>query len=173
MNDLLTDLRFELRRYKNMADKAMVNVDDQDFFRRPAELVNSIAVIIKHLAGNFQSRWSDFLTTDGEKPTRNRDGEFVITDQDTRASLQAAWEQGWKTLLDTLDQLRDGDLEKSVTIRGESHRVPQALLRGFAHAAYHIGQIVYLVRLWRPDSPWLTIPPGKSQQVGGGYFKPR
>jgi uncharacterized damage-inducible protein DinB len=173
MKDLLADLRHDFRRHKDLADRAMAHLDDQEFFRRPADHVNPVAVIVKHLAGNLASRWTDFLTTDGEKPSRDRDGEFLLGEQDTRAGLLAAWERGWKALFDTLDSLRESDLDKSVTIRGESHRVPQALLRGLSHAAYHTGQILYLVRLWRPDSPWLTVPPGQSRNVGGAYLRGR
>src|SRR5262245_4995506 len=173
MADLLADLRHDFRRHKDLADRAMAHLDDQEFFRRPADHVNPVALIVKHLAGNLASRWTDFLTTDGEKPSRDRDGEFLLTEQDTRASLRAAWERGWKALFDTLDGLGESDLDKSVTIRGEKHRVPQALLRGLSHAAYHTGQILYLVRLWRPDSPWLTVPPGQSRNVPGAYLKGR
>ena len=173
MSDLLADLTHEFRRHKSLADRALAALDDQDFFRRPAEHVNSVALIVKHLAGNLASRWTDFLVTDGEKASRDRDGEFLLTEQDTRASLLAAWEHGWKALFDTLESLKESDLDQSVTIRGERHRVPQALLRSMSHVAYHVGQILYLVRLWRPESPWLTVPPGLSQKVGGAYLQPR
>ena len=173
MEDLLADLRYEFRRHKDLADRALATLDDQEFVRRPADHVNSVAVIVKHLAGNLASRWTHFLTTDGEKASRDRDGEFLLTEQDTRASLLAAWERGWKALFDTLEGLGESDLDKSVTIRGESHRVTQALLRGLSHAAYHTGQILYLVRLWRPDSPWLTVPPWQSRKVRGGYLQAR
>jgi uncharacterized damage-inducible protein DinB len=171
MAKFLPDIIFEFRRYKSLADRAMVHLDDQQFFHRPAEQVNSVALIVKHVAGNLPSRWTDFLTTDGEKPGRNRDQEFVITKEDTRAALQAAWERGWVVLFDSMESLSEPDLEKSVKIRGESHTVPQALLRSLSHTAYHAGQILYLVRLLKPSSPWLTVPPGKSKQVDGGYFK--
>jgi len=173
MEDLLADLRYEFRRYKDLADRAMTQLDDQQFFRRPADHVNPVALIVKHLAGNLASRWTDFLAADGEKASRDRDGEFLLTEQDTRASLLAAWEHGWKALFDTLESLGETDLDKSVTIRGESHRVPQALLRGLSHVAYHTGQLLYLVRLWRPESPWLTVPPGQSRKVGGAYLQAR
>jgi hypothetical protein len=173
MDDLLADLRHEFRRYKDLADRAMAHLDDQEFVRRPAEHVNPVALIVKHLAGNLASRWTDFLATDGEKPSRDRDGEFLLTEHDTRANLLAAWEHGWTALFDTLESLGESDLGKSVTIRGERHRVAQALLRGLSHAAYHTGQILYLVRLWRPESPWLTIPPGQSRKVRGAYFQGR
>ena len=173
MKDFLADLRHDFQVHKRLADRAMAQLDDEGFFRRPAAHVNPVALIVKHLAGNLASRWTHFLTTDGEKSSRDRDGEFVITQQDTRVSLLAAWERGWKTLFDTLDSLGESDLEKSVTIRGEKHRVSQALLRGLSHAAYHTGQILYLVRLWLPDSPWLTIPPGQSRKVAAAYLQER
>jgi hypothetical protein len=171
MKHLLSDLQYDFRRYKKLADRAMRQLDDPEFFRRPAAHVNPVALIVKHLAGNLASRWTDFLATDGEKASRDRDGEFLLTEGDTRANLLAAWERGWATLFDTLDILNESNLDKSVTIRGESHRVPQALLRALSHAAYHTGQILYLVRLWRPESPWLTVPPGHSQKIGGAYLQ--
>jgi hypothetical protein len=173
MGHLLADLRYDFRRHKDLADRAMAQLNDEEFFRRPAPHVNPVALIVKHLGGNLVSRWTDFLTTDGEKASRARDGEFLLTEQDTRANLLAAWERGWAALFHTLDSLGESDLNKSVTIRGESHRVPQALLRGLSHAAYHTGQILYLARLWRPESPWLTVAPGQSQKVGGAYLKGR
>jgi uncharacterized damage-inducible protein DinB len=115
------------------------------------------------------SRWTEFLTTDGEKVSRDRDSEFVLTERDTRSDLLAAWERGWEVLFDTLDRLTDADLDKTVTIRGEAHTVRQALLRGVSHVAYHTGQVLYLVRLLRHESPWLTIPPGKSRDQPGVY----
>jgi uncharacterized damage-inducible protein DinB len=171
MNDFLTDLRHEFQRHKGLADRAMAALDDQEFFRRPAEQVNPVALIVKHLGGNMVSRWTDFLTTDGEKPTRDRDGEFLLTEQDTRANLVAGWERGWERLFATLAGLSDADLEKSVTIRGESQSVRQALLRGVTHLAYHTGQILYLARLLRPGSTWLTIAPGQSKGFPGNYRK--
>ena len=173
MSGLLADVRHEYRRHKDLADRAMIALDDEMFVRRPADSVNSIALIVKHLAGNLQSRWSDFLTTDGEKPTRHRDDEFRLTEQDTRAALMAAWERGWRTLFDTLDTLTEADLDRSITIRAEPHTVRQALLRGVTHAAYHAGQILYLARLWQPQSPWLTIAPGRSATGGGTYRQSR
>ncbi len=171
MNNLLADLTHEFRRHKALADRAMAQLDDEQFFHRPGEAVNPIALIVKHLAGNLASRWSDFLTTDGDKPSRNRDGEFRLTEQDTRANLLAAWERGWQTLFDTLAGLQASDLEKTVTIRGEAHTVVQALLRGATHAAYHTGQILYVVRLLRPDVVWLTIAPGQSRSHQRGTYR--
>ncbi len=169
MSDFLADVRHEFVRHKSMADRAMASLSDEEFIRRPGTLVNPVALIVKHLAGNLVSRWSDFLTTDGEKASRDRDGEFLLTEQDTRANLLAAWEKGWKTLLDTLATLTDADLDKQITIRGEGQSVRQALMRGSSHVAYHTGQITYLSRWLRPDSPWLTIAPGQSKGVPGGY----
>jgi uncharacterized damage-inducible protein DinB len=171
MTDILADLRHEFERHKRLADRAIAQLDDREFFDRPGPLVNPVALIVKHLAGNLSSRWTDFLTTDGEKATRDRDREFVLGEQDTRANLCAAWEQGWRTLFETLASLQETDLTKSVSIRGESHTAQQALLRGMTHVAYHTGQMLYLVRLLRPESPWLSIPPGQSSRVGGNYRK--
>jgi hypothetical protein len=171
MDDILADLRHEFRRHKVMAERAMGQLDDPDFFRRPGELVNPVALIVKHLSGNMASRWADFLTTDGEKPTRDRDAEFVLDARDTREGLMAAWERGWGILFATLESLSDADLVATVTIRGEAHSARQALLRGMSHVAYHTGQILYLVRLYRPDSVWQTVPPGQSRNIPGAYRK--
>jgi uncharacterized damage-inducible protein DinB len=171
MPRLIADLTHEFHRHKELADRAMADLPDEAFFHRPADQVNPVGLIVKHLAGNLSSRWSDFLTTDGDKPTRDRDSEFYLTPADTRQSLMARWEAGWATLFATLGQLTDADLGKSITIRGEPHKVQQALLRGATHAAYHIGQILYLARLLNPGGSWLTIPPGQSQKVGGAYLK--
>jgi uncharacterized damage-inducible protein DinB len=173
MPGLIADLLHEYRRHKELADRAMSQLDEAAFFRRPGEQVNPAALIVKHLAGNLVSRWTDFLTTDGEKPTRDRDREFLLTEGDTRASLLAAWERGWTALFATVNSLTPADLDKVVTIRGEPHTVWQALLRGLTHVAYHTGQILYLVRLLRPDSTWLTIAPGKSQGHPGTYLRPK
>ena len=171
MDHLLQDLLHEFKRHKNLADRAVAQLDDGDFFRRPAAHVNPVALVVKHLAGNLLSRWTDFLASnsDGDKPSRDRDAEFLLTEADTRANLAAAWERGWGALFDAVEQLEHADLAKLVTIRGESHTVRQALLRGMSHAAYHTGQILYLVRLLRPDSTWLTIAPGQSRQHRDAY----
>ena len=171
MTDFISDVTHEFRRHKSLVDRGMAGLADDQFFRAPGETVNSIGLIIKHLAGNLQSRWTDFLTTDGEKPTRNRDGEFTLTFDDTRSYLLAAWERGWATLFQSLSRLTDGDLQKTVTIRGEPHRVRQALLRGLDHVAYHAGQILYLARWLNPSGEWLTIAPGKSREHRRGYLQ--
>ncbi len=171
MTTLITDLEHEFRRHKKLADDAMAALADAVFFQRPGPAVNPIALIVKHLAGNFMSRWTDFLTTDGDKPARDRDNEFVLSEQDTRAALVDAWERGWLALFATLSALREDDLGRTVTIRGEPHTVQQALVRGTNHAAYHIGQILYVARMLSPDRRWLTIPPGGSRQHVAGYRK--
>lgn len=172
MDNLVADLRLEFQRQKTIAERAMTQVDDADFFRRPGELVNPIALIVKHMAGNLLSRWTDFLTTDGEKPTRDRDGEFLLTDQDTREALMTAWERGWATLFTTLSTMTDADLAATVHVRGEPQTARQALLHAVTHAAYHTGQVLYLVRWARPDSTWLTIAPGQSRGYPGEYRRP-
>jgi uncharacterized damage-inducible protein DinB len=168
--DLIADVTHEFRRHKDIADKALAGLTDEAYFRRPGEAVNPVALIVKHLAGNLRSRWTDFLTTDGEKPDRDRDGEFTLTERDTRAALTAAWEAGWGALVAALAGLTDADLEQTVTIRGEPHRVRQALLRGLTHAAWHTGQILYVARLLNPGGEWLTIAPGASRQHRPGYL---
>jgi hypothetical protein len=168
--NLIPDITHEFHRHKHLADGAMANLSDADFFRRPAEQVNPIALIVKHIAGNLTTRWSDFLTTDGDKPTRDRDAEFVVAANDTRASLVAAWESGWSVVFRALAELTEPDLAKTVTIRGEPHTVQQALLRGLDHAAYHIGQILYVSRWLNPNGRWHTIAPGKSREHEPAYL---
>jgi uncharacterized damage-inducible protein DinB len=172
----LDDIVFSFRKQKEMAEKAFRQVEsDEDFFKKPGTYSNSIALIIKHLAGNLTSRWTDFLTADGEKPSRDRDGEFVIGQGDTRAGLLAAWDAGWNILFQSLQSLEETDLLKEVRIRGEKHTVFQAIHRSLTHTAYHTGQIVYLARLLKTEGwQWITIPPGQSRQhnaQGGAYRK--
>ncbi len=173
MDGLFANLSHEFRYYKEMADRAMGELDDREFSLRPAEHSNPVALIVKHLAGNLASRWTDFLTSDGEKEGRDRDGEFLLSERDTRAELLAAWERGWRALFETIETLEPSDLDAIVTIRGEPHTARQALLRGLSHAAYHAGQITYLVRMIRPESRWLTVPPGQSKTHLAGYLKPK
>jgi hypothetical protein len=153
------------RSYKNLAEKAIEQVSDEEYFRAIDEEANSIAVIVKHLGGNLRSRWSDFLTSDGEKPFRNRDAEFVNFETDTRENLNEIWETGWKTLFDTLESLSAEDLGKTVSIRGEEFTVLKAMNRALAHAAYHIGQIALLAKHFRSgDWQTLSIPKNKSAE---------
>ena len=172
MSNLIADVTHEFRRHKDQADRAIAQLSDSRFVQRPTEHVNSIALIVKHLAGNLQSRWTDFLNSDGEKPDRDRDAEFIMADGDSRSSLLAAWERGWSALFATLGALTDDDLVKSITIRGEAHRVQQAILRSLDHVAYHTGQILYVARMLNPNGDWLTIAPGKSREHQAGYMKP-
>ena len=149
---------------KRLADRAVEQVPDDKLHVALDENTNSIAVIMKHIAGNLISRWTDFLTTDGEKPGRNRDAEFV--DSFTgRAELLEFWERGWTCLRETLKSLKTDDFGKTVLIRGEPHSVPLALERSLGHTCYHIGQIVQVSRIHAGDH-WktLTIPRGKSEQ---------
>jgi len=157
------ELLREFRRTKDLADRALAQVPDGDFFATISAETNPIAVVVKHVAGNLRSRWTDFLTTDGEKPDRDRDAEFVIGAGDGRDTLTARWEEGWSVLFATLEALRDADLERTVTIRGEPHTVIQAVLRQHAHYAYHAGQIVLLARYFAGDA-WrtLSVPKGGS-----------
>jgi uncharacterized damage-inducible protein DinB len=171
----LEDILFSFRKQKELAEKAFRQVEDEDFCQKPGEHSNSIAIIIKHVAGNLASRWTDFLTTDGDKPWRDRDAEFVIGPEDSKERLLAAWETGWAALLQTLAGLHEEDLLKKVTIRREEHTVFQAIHRSLTHTAYHVGQIVYLSRLVTKEGwQWITIPPGQSRQAkdkGGTYLK--
>ncbi|HZL91434.1 MAG TPA: DUF1572 family protein [Pirellulaceae bacterium] len=149
---------------KRLADRAIAQVPDNKLHVALDENTNSIAVIMKHVAGNLLSRWTDFLTTDGEKPWRNRDDEFVDSFRN-RDELLQYWERGWSCLLATLQSLTPTDLDKTVTIRGEPHTIPLALARSLGHTCYHIGQIVQVSRIHAGEN-WttLTIPRGGSQQ---------
>jgi uncharacterized damage-inducible protein DinB len=152
------------RYYKDLADRAMAQLSDGQLFTALDEESNSIALVIKHMAGNMRSRWTDFLTTDGEKPNRNRDAEFVDPPS-TRAELLGLWEEGWSCLFAALEPLTDADLERKVTIRSEAHSVMQAINRQLAHYPYHCGQIVFLAKhLGHENWKSLTVPRGKSQE---------
>jgi hypothetical protein len=160
------ELRAEFRRYKEMADKAVAQADDAGFFATLDAEANSLAHIVKHVAGNLVSRWTDFYGSDGEKPERKRDREFEIEPGDTRASLMTQWEAGWAQLFTVLDAMTPADVDRHVVIRYEPHTVPRALVRSLAHTAGHIGQIVLLAKHERGTS-WttLTIPRGQSEQA--------
>ena len=150
------------RYYKRLGDGAMAQISDEQLVAFLDAGSNSIAVIVKHMAGNMRSRWTDFLTSDGEKPDRNRDTEFETPPQ-TRAEILALWEGGWKVLLDALASLTDADLGRPVPIRGEPHSVMQAINRQLAHYAYHVGQIVFLAKhLASGDWQSLSVPRGHS-----------
>ena len=147
---------------RRLAEGALNQLSDDDFFWEPAEDVNSIAVIIQHLHGNMLSRWTDFLTTDGEKSTRDRDGEFEPSDSLTRADLMRKWNEGWDCFQATLDSLNPDDVLKTIEIRGQGLTVLDALQRQAFHYGYHIGQIVQLAKCRRGKN-WNTLSVAKGQ----------
>ena len=151
------------RNYKELAERALVQVSDEEFFATLDPESNSIAVIMKHLAGNMFSRWTDFLNTDGEKPERDRDLEFEMLSGTTRGDMLDYWEQGWKCVFTAVEPLQPEDLMRTITIRGQDHTVLQAINRQITHYAYHVGQIVYLAKHFK-SSEWqsLSIPRNKS-----------
>jgi hypothetical protein len=161
----LTDMRSQFVKLRSSAERAMAQVSDPDFARPLDQENNSIAITVKHIAGNLRSRCTDFLTSDGEKPDRDRDGEFVLEPSDTRPRLMAQWQAAWDLLDATVGALSAGDVERTVHIRAEPHTVTQALNRNLGHLAYHTGQIVLLAKHW-VGSEWrtLTIARGQSRQ---------
>ena len=160
----IADSRALFRFYKQLAERAMQQVTDEQLFVTLDAESNSIAVIVKHMAGNMRSRWTDFLITDGEKPDRNRDSEFVDPPA-TRAGLMAVWEDGWNRLFAAIEPLTDADLARTVTIRGEAHSVMQAINRQLAHYPHHVGQIVFLAKHLASDR-WqsLSVPRNRSAE---------
>jgi hypothetical protein len=162
--DFLDSITKHFRKQKSLAEKAIAQLHDAKLHLPLDENTNSVCVIMKHVGGNLRSRFTDFLTTDGDKPDRNRDGEFV-DDFPSRAAILDHWESGWNVLFDTLASLRSEDLAKTITIRGEPHSVIDALHRSLAHCGYHVGQIVQLARFLAKDG-WetITIPRGGSEQ---------
>jgi len=154
-----------LRAYKKLAEKAIAQMRDEEFFVTLDEESNSVAVVMKHMAGNMISRWTDFLTSDGEKPNRHRDMEFVIEPETTKDDVLAYWERGWACVFEALEPLRPEDFEKTVMIRGEEHTIVQAINRQLMHYAYHIGQIVFLAKHFR-SAEWksLSIPRNRSAE---------
>ncbi|MGB9028805.1 MAG: DUF1572 domain-containing protein [Acidobacteriaceae bacterium] len=151
----LEDSRTLFAYYKKLAERAMDQVADEQLFVTLDDESNSIAIIVKHMSGNMLSRWTDFLTTDGEKPNRNRDGEFEEPPA-TRGALLAMWEAGWACLFAALEPLTDADLTRTVTIRGEAHSVMQAINRQLAHYPQHVGQIVLLAKHFAAGH-WQTL----------------
>ena len=151
----LETIRSTLESQKKLAEEAMAQLQNDDFHWTPHPESNSVAIIVKHLSGNMRSRWTDFLTSDGEKSTRDRDGEFV-DDLGPEREVMDLWEQGWGVLFRAIDALTPADLQRTVTIRNEPHTVTQALLRQMAHYAQHVGQIVYLAKL-RLGDDWVTV----------------
>jgi hypothetical protein len=155
----------QMRGHKRMGEGAMAQLRDDDFFLTIDPESNSVAILVKHLAGNMRSRFTDFLTTDGEKPDRFRDHEFEVTGATTRADVMKLWDEGWACVLGAIEALKPEDVLRTVTIRGEPHTVLQAINRQIAHYAVHVGQIVFLAKHLR-SSKWktLTIPRGKSEE---------
>ena len=160
----LEEIQRQLRGYKRMGEAAMAQLEDKDFFVALDPESNSVASLVKHIAGNARSRFTDFLTSDGEKPDRFRDQEFEVSAKTTREEVLRWWEQAWIHVFSTLDSLKPEDLQRTVTIRQEPHTVMQALNRALGHYAQHIGQIVFLAKHLR-SSQWqtLSIPRGKSE----------
>jgi hypothetical protein len=159
----LADVIAQFRKQKELAERALARVSDEHLTATLDPESNSIAVLVQHMAGNLRSRWTDFLTTDGEKPDRKRDSEFM--DPPPRDTLMKAWEDGWQLAFTSLGELSDEDLTRTVTIRGEKHSVLQAINRQLTHTAYHCGQIVLLAKHfnsadWKP----LSVPRGESEE---------
>jgi hypothetical protein len=155
-DNYLRDALENFQNYKRLAEKSFEQISEEEFFRTLNDESNSIATIAKHIAGNLRSRWTEFLTADGEKPDRNRDSEFIAFETDTRVSLIEFWEAGWQAALSTMESLQPADLGKTVKIRGENHTVVEAINRSIAHTAYHVGQIVFLAKFLR-DTDWQTL----------------
>ena len=173
----LRDSLTVLRQYKKLGERAMAQVSDAELYATLDPEMNSIALLVKHLSGNMRSRWTGFLTTDGEKPDRDRDSEFEAPPP-TRAELAALWEDGWSRVFGALEPLTDADLAATVTIRGERHSVMQAINRQIGHYAYHVGQLVMLAKHFR-GAEWrsLSVARGRSaefnQSVAAGEASQR
>lgn len=162
MRDTVRSIEEEYIRYKKLGESALAQVADADLSKEPPGNGNSLAALVWHIAGNLESRFTDFRTSDGEKPSRDRDSEFVPREV-TRGEVIDKWDRGWAPLLAEVKALTDADLSSSIVIRTQPLRIDQALERSLAHAAYHIGQLVYLAKLWAGDR-WdsLSIPMGQS-----------
>jgi hypothetical protein len=162
MTSTIESIRAEYLRYKALAEAAIAQVEDSDLSMQGSGTDNSIAIICWHISGNLESRFTDFLTSDGEKPWRNREEEFQPRTA-SRAELLAKWNRGWEVVLQSLSDLKDEDLQGTVTIRRQSLQINEALHRSLAHLAYHVGQIVYIGKLLRGKNwRYLSIPPGQS-----------
>jgi hypothetical protein len=168
----LEEIKRQLRGHKRMAEAAIAQLEDDELFTIIDPEANSVALLVKHIAGNARSRFTDFLTTDGEKPDRFRDQEFEVAATTTREEVMRWWEEGWFRIFSTLDSLKPEDVLRAVTIRSEPHTVLQALNRALAHYAQHIGQIVFLAKHLR-SKEWktLSIPRGKSEEYKVGNPK--
>ena len=153
---VLEDVLITFRRQKELVERALDQVDDADFFRTIDAESNSIAIIVKHVGGNLRSRWTDFLTVDGEKPDRDRDGEFVVPSEASRAAIMKIWDDGWTALTNTFSALHPTDLSTTVLVRGEALSAIEAMHRSVAHIAQHAGQIVLLAKHYR-SADWKTL----------------
>ena len=172
MNTIVASIRAEYLRYKALAEAAIAQLSESELVLPGPGGENSVAVICWHVAGNLRSRFTDFLTTDGEKPDRNRDAEFEMRERAPREDILRWWESGWATALAALESLTPEDLERTIYIRGEAFLVVESLDRLAAHAAYHVGQIVYLAKHFAgPTWTSLSIPKGKSSEFAKGEFK--
>jgi hypothetical protein len=170
----LDSVKKQFEYYKMLADKTIAQIDNDNIFWQYNEESNSIAIIVKHLYGNLLSRWTDFLTTDGEKDWRDRDAEFENTNQ-SRKQLLAKWEEAWKCLFDAIDSITDEDLGRTIYIRNMGHTIMEAFNRSLAHAAYHIGQIVFIGKMIQ-NTDWhsLSIPKRESKKFNEEKFsKPK
>jgi hypothetical protein len=168
----LHDIARAFRNYKALGERAMAQVSDENLHALVDPDANSIAILVKHVGGNLRSRFTDFLTTDGEKPTRNRDDEFEMPVQATRAEILEWWESGWTATLGAIDALSVDDLDRTIHIRDEGFLVVEALSRSITHTAYHVGQIVMMAKhLAGPHWATLSIPKGRSREVGTGTYK--
>ena len=161
----LEESRRQFRGYKRLGEGAIAQLKDEELFFTLDPESNSVAIIVKHMAGNMRSRFTDFLTSDLEKPDRHRDQEFELSSQTTRAEVMRWWESGWSCVFSAIESLRPEDVQRSVPIRGNPHTVLQAINRQLAHYAYHVGQIVFLAKHLRSkDWKSLSIPRGKSEE---------
>ena len=161
----LEEIQRQFRGYKRMGEGAIAQLKDEELFVAIDKEANSVAIVVKHLAGNMRSRFTDFLTTDGEKPDRHRDQEFELNESSTRDEVMRWWEAGWDCVFGALETVKPDRLMATVTIRNESHTVLQATNRQLAHYAYHVGQIVFLAKHFR-STDWksLSVPRGESEQ---------
>ena len=167
----LDEARRQFLGHKRLAEGAFAQLRDEEFFVAIDGEANSIATLVKHIAGNARSRFTDFLTTDGEKPDRHRDQEFELSANTTRAEVMRWWEDGWGIVFSTIESLKPEDVERPVTVRGQPHTVLQAINRQIAHYAYHVGQIVFLAKHLRSrDWKSLSVPKGKSEEFNQNAF---
>jgi hypothetical protein len=169
-NDYLTSVKKQFAYYKSLGEKTFEQLTDQQLHWQYNPESNSVAMIVNHMAGNMISRWTDIFTTDGEKPTRNREAEFAPSNP-TRQTISNTWEQGWKCLFDTLDELNTDNLNKIIYIRNQGHTVMEAINRQLAHYPYHVGQIVFLGKMLCNEN-WasLSIPRGQSENYNADKF---